>query len=247
MRMTLGSMAVAALILVSTGCSTAPKTQAEKRSLVAEADAAVTSMVARDPSLRDFIDRAPGYAIFPDVGKAGAIVGGAYGRGIVYERGRPVGFAELNQGSIGAQLGAQSYSELIVFENEAALNRLKAGNFDVGAEASAVALKAGAGKSARFEGGVAVFQHTRGGLMAAAAVNGQKLNYQSMDQSTIDSTGTAGDRATTRGSADMQLRTEGTAPAGSDAQTATEKTERRIEDRVQETQDRARDADANPK
>ena len=242
MRTTLGLLAATVLVLVSTGCSTAPKTPAEKRSLVGEADAAVTSMVARDPSLRDFIDRAPGYVIFPDVGKAGAIVGGAYGRGIVYERGRPIGFAELNQGSIGAQLGAQSYSELVVFENEAALNSLKAGKFEFGAEASAVALKAGAAREARFNNGIAVFQHTRGGLMAAAAVNGQKLNYQSMDQSTIDSTGTAGDRPATRGSVDMQLRTEGTGTVGSDAQTATEKTERRIEDRVHQTEDRARDA-----
>jgi lipid-binding SYLF domain-containing protein len=199
-------------------------------------------MEARDPSLREFVDRAPGYVMFPDVGKAGAGIGGAYGRGIVYERGRPVGFAELNQGSIGLQLGAESFSELVVFENDAALNRLKSGDFDVGAEASAVALKAGAGKSATFQGGAAIFQHTRGGLMAAAAINGQKLNYQPMDQSTINSTGTAGDRSTTRPSAsgEMQLRTDSGTTSGSvstDAQTATEKTEQRIEQRRDQAQD----------
>lgn len=254
MRTALGSLAVVTFLALFTGCSTAPKTQAEKRSLVAEADAAVASMVAKDPSLRDVIDRSTGYAIFPDVGKAGAIVGGAYGRGIVYERGRPIGFAEVNQGSIGAQIGAQSYSELIVFENEAALSRLKAGNFDLGAEASAVALKAGAAGSARFEGGVAVFQHTRGGLMAAAAVNGQKLNYEAMNSSTMDASGTAGDRGTTRpstdGSGEMQLRSERTTDrptetldqAGDDARNATERTERRIEQRLDDAEQRAKDA-----
>ena len=201
-----------AKMIMSSGCSTAPKTQAQKRSLVAEADAAVTSMVAKDPSLREFIDRAPGYAVFPDVGKAGAIVGGAYGRGIVYERGRPIGFTELNQGSIGAQVGAQSYSQLIVFENDAALNRLKAGDFDFGAEASAVALKAGAAKAATFQGGAAVFQHSRGGLMAAAALNGQKINFEPMAGGEPGGVSTtAGDRPSTRPSTrgaddEMQLR-----------------------------------------
>ena len=199
---------------LATGCATAPKTQAERQSLVAEADAAVSTMVARDPSLRDFISRGQGYAIFPDVGKAGAIVGGAYGRGVVFENGRAVGFAELNQGSIGAQLGGQSYSELIVFESEPALNRLKAGNFDIGAEISAVALTAGAAGAARFEDGVAVFHLPKGGLMAAAAVNGQKINFEPLaggDSSAGAPSTTAGDRPTTRPanrSADdeMQLR-----------------------------------------
>ena len=102
MRTCLAFFATLVAAALATGCATAPKTQAERQSLVAQADAAVSTMVARDPSLRDFIDRGHGYAIFPDVGKAGAIVGGAYGRGVVFEQGRAIGFAELNQGSIGA-------------------------------------------------------------------------------------------------------------------------------------------------
>jgi lipid-binding SYLF domain-containing protein len=169
-------------MLVAAGCATAPKTAEERRSLVSEADAAVQAMTAKDPSLKNFIEDAHGYAIFPNVGKGGLIAGGAYGRGVVYEQGQPVGYAELNQASIGAQIGAQSYSELVVFENEDALSRLKAGNIDLGAEISAVALAAGAAGAARFEGGVAVFQLPKGGLMAAAAINGQKLNFQPMTE-----------------------------------------------------------------
>lgn len=241
MRTAFGSMVAMITLVLATGCSTAPKTQAEKRSLQAEADAAVTSMVAKDPDLRGIIDAAPGYAIFPDIGEAGAIVGGAYGRGIVYERGRAIGFTEMNQGSVGLQLGAQSYSQLIVFENEAAISRLKAGNFDLGAKVSAVALKAGAAKSGRFEDGVMVFQQTRGGLMAAAAVNGQKLNYEPMDRSS-----TAGSSTRPDSSDEMRLRSERTADqldnAADDAQSATERAERRIEDRIQQTEEKAHDA-----
>ena len=174
--------AVLAAAVTTTGCSTAPKTQEERRSLVQEADAAVTSMTAKDPSLRRFLDRAHGYAVFPNVGKGGLIAGGAYGRGVVYEQGKPIGYAELNQGSIGAQIGGQTYAELIVFENEDALARLRSGNFDIGGNLSAVALKAGAAGEARFEGGVAVFIQPKGGLMAEASISGQKINFQPMDQ-----------------------------------------------------------------
>ena len=255
MRIAVGAVVVSFLV-VATGCSTAPKTQAEKRSLVAEADATLQRMIARDPSLRGFVDRSHGYAIFPDIGKAGAIVGGAYGRGVVFDvNARPVGFAEVNQASIGAQIGGQSYSELIVFENEAAMNRLKSGNFDLGAEVSAVALKAGGAGAARFEGGVAVFQLPKGGLMAAAAVNGQKINFEPMDRSV-----TAGDSTSTRpsGSGEMELRSDRTGErvsespgdraaerldnAADNAQNATDRTEQRIEQRLQDTENRARDA-----
>jgi hypothetical protein len=115
-----------------------------------------------------------------------------------------------------------------------------------------VALKANAAKAATFQGGAAVFQMSRGGLMAAAAINGQKLNYQPMDQSTIDRSGTAGDRSsTTRSSTDIQLRTDSTTSdrvneTSGSAQTASEQTQQRIEQRGQDAADHARDASQNP-
>jgi lipid-binding SYLF domain-containing protein len=248
MRTAIGSIALTALVIIAGGCTSGPtpKTPEKRQSLVAEADAGLQTMIAKDPSLRDLINRSPGYAIFPDIGKAGAVVGGAYGRGVLYEQGRPTGYAELKQGSIGLQLGAETYSELVVFENDAALGRLKSGDFDIGGEASAVALKAGTGGAASFQGGVAVFTMTKGGLMAAANIRGQKINYQAMDQATQDATGTAGNRSSTRSttgpSAEMQLRTDSGAASGSvstDAQTATERTEQRIEQRRDAAQDSA--------
>jgi lipid-binding SYLF domain-containing protein len=170
-------------MLMASGCSTAPRTLAERRSLVDEAEATVDMMIAKDPSLRGVIDRSAGFAVYPDVGAAGAVVGGAYGRGVLFERGRPVGFTELNQGAVGALIGGQTYSQLVVFHEEAALNRLKAGNIDIGAEASAVLLKAGVAAATRAEGGFSIFQVPKGGLMASAAVTGQKINYQPMHRS----------------------------------------------------------------
>ena len=241
MRSVVRSAFAAAVLVLVTGCATAPKTQQEKQSLVAEADAAVSTMTAKDPSLRSLIDRSPGYAVFPNVGKGGAIVGGAYGRGVVFEDGRPVGFTELNQGSIGAQIGGQSYSQIIVFENDASLQRFKAGDFDLGAEVSAVALNAGGAGAAQFQDGVAVFQLPKGGLMAAAAVSGQKFNYEPMDASTAGGRSSA--EPSTRTSNEMELRTDRDAERAAEraaerldnaadrAESATDRTEKRIEQR----------------
>ncbi len=182
MRAIVGSAVVAFTMFMAVGCATAPESQAERRSLVSAARASLDTMVAQDPSLQDMIDRSAEYAVFPDVGAAGAVVGGAYGRGVLFEAGRPTGFVELNQGAVGALIGGQTYSQLIVFHNDAALNGMKAGDFDIGAEASAVALKAGVAAATRLEDGFSIFQMPKGGLMATAAVTGQKFNFAPMQQ-----------------------------------------------------------------
>lgn len=129
-------------------------------------------------SFDSIIRRAPGYAVFPSVGKGGAIAGGAYGRGIVYSNGTAVGYTDLSQATIGAQLGGQSYTQILVFESNNALDRFRQGNYEFSAQATAVALHSGEGANARFKDGVAVFTMDETGLMGEASVGGQKFSYQ---------------------------------------------------------------------
>lgn len=170
--------ALVAAAMIAAGCETVPETPEKQQALQSEAQAALQSMTAKDPSLQQVVNDAYGYAVFPDVGKAGAIAGAAYGRGIVYAQGQPVGYAELNQASVGLQLGGQTFAELIIFQNEAALNRMQAGNFDVGASASAVAVNTGVGAETRFENGIAVFVMPKGGLMGDLSLTGQRINFE---------------------------------------------------------------------
>lgn len=132
-----------------------------------------------DPGLQRFFDRAYGMAVFPTVGKGGLILGGAYGQGLVYRQGTLIGSATLTQLSIGFQIGGQGYSEIIFFEDKAALDRFTRGRFEFSAQVSAIAVKQGASKDVAYNSGVAVFTLPKGGLMAEAAVGGQKFNYQS--------------------------------------------------------------------
>src|SRR4029450_12027541 len=176
------TMGLALVVTVVAGllssCATAPATREDKAALVAEATTRWQQMRQEDPALGALVQRSYGYALFPDVGKAGLGVGGAYGRGVVYERGQHIGYSDLTQGTVGVQVGGQSFSELLVFESKAALDRFKAGQFGFAAGASAVVLKSGVATTPNFVDGVAVVVQPIGGVMVEAAIGGQQSTYQ---------------------------------------------------------------------
>lgn len=149
-----------------------------RHGLVREATETLSTFEQTDPSLSRFLDSAVGYAVFPSVGKGGAGIGGAYGRGVLFEHGSPIGQATLTQVTIGLQLGGQSYSEILFFESEEAVARFKKGQLAMAAQASAVAAGAGTAANARYARGVAVFTLARRGLMAEASVGGQKFAFR---------------------------------------------------------------------
>jgi lipid-binding SYLF domain-containing protein len=139
-----------------------------------------------------------GYAVFPTIGKAGLGVGGAFGKGRVYSRGKLIGDVSMSQLSVGFQAGGQSYSQMIFFENKRALDDFTSGNFEFGANVGAIAITASAsasgattGASAAASGGkkdaatageyhdgMVVFTIAKGGLMYEVSVSGQKFSYK---------------------------------------------------------------------
>ena len=167
-----------AAALFFSGCATAPTSESGKADKLVDANQTIADARKNDPSLKKFFDEATGYAVFPTVGKGAIGVGGAYGKGIVYEKGKSVGFCDLSQATIGFQLGGQAYSEIIFFETPAALEHFKSGNFAFSAQATAVALKSGSGANAKYASGVAVFTLGEAGLMYEASIGGQKFSYK---------------------------------------------------------------------
>jgi lipid-binding SYLF domain-containing protein len=170
-----GAIALATGLAVS--CSTGSVSKEEGDTLFKQAQASRQEWNKVDPQLEAFAKKGDGFAFFPQITKGGLIVGGAGGRGVVYEKGQHIGYAELTQVSVGLQAGGQTYSELIVFENQAAMNRFKQNELNFGANASAVLAEKGAAKDARFVDGVAVFIKPTGGVMAEASLGGQKITY----------------------------------------------------------------------
>ena len=171
------ALVVAAFGFGMGGCSTQPQTEEKKQALDSDARNTLNEMRKEDPDFGAFVDKAYGYAVYPSVGKGGFIVGGSYGKGEVYEQGRLIGYSDITQATIGAQVGGQAYAEVIAFENKAALDKFIASEYQLAAEATAVALKSGASKQAKFQNGIAVFTYNKGGLMAAAAIGGQRFRY----------------------------------------------------------------------
>ena len=144
-----------------------------------------------------FFSNSHGYALFPSIGKGGIGIGGAYGKGRVYAGGKQTGDTSMSQLSVGFQLGAQAYSQIIFFEDQRSYDEFTSGNFEFSADASAVAITAGASASAGSTGsaagasagksdatargayhkGMATFTVAKGGLMYEAVLAGQKFKY----------------------------------------------------------------------
>jgi lipid-binding SYLF domain-containing protein len=147
-----------------------------------------------------FFSTSYGYAVFPTIGKGGIGIGGAHGSGRVYTHEKYVGDTSMTQLTVGLQLGGQAFSEIIFFEDERSFKEFTSGNFEFGAQASAVAITAAASASAGTTGGTAaasggkkdattaghyhkgsaVFTVAKGGLMYEAAIGGQKFSYNSL-------------------------------------------------------------------
>ena len=139
---------------------------------------AVATIKKEDPGIQKFFEKSAGYAVFPTVGKGGFGIGGAHGTGLLKSGGKTIAVTTLNQITIGFQAGGQAYSEFIFFKDNTALNDFKRGNFEMGAQVSAVAVTAGASADADYNGGVAVFTIAKGGLMYEASVGGQKFKVE---------------------------------------------------------------------
>ena len=188
MRITLGSiLAVFALTLTSQFAQADEYSEAKK--IFMDAGESGT-----------FFNKSYGYALFPNIGKGGVGIGGAHGKGHVYVGGKHVGNTSMTQVTVGFQLGGQVYSQIIFFEDERAFKDFTSGNFEFGAQATAVAITAAAGAqattgggssagasggksdatttSAGYNKGMAIFTVAKGGLMYEATLGGQKYKYE---------------------------------------------------------------------
>lgn len=153
----------------------------------------------KSEAVQPFFKSAYGYAVFPTIGKGGLGIGGAFGKGQVYQGGKVAGEASLVKLSIGWQAGGQAFSQMIFFQDKRAYGEFTSGEFEFDASASAVAITAGVQAKAGTEGttagasagpatgaqakagyhkGMAVFVHTKGGLMYEAAIGGQKFSFK---------------------------------------------------------------------
>ncbi|RLB42213.1 MAG: hypothetical protein DRH23_17305 [Deltaproteobacteria bacterium] len=137
---------------------------------------------AKDKTFNKTLKKAYAYAIFPSVGKGGFIVGASHGAGEVYKKGKLIGHAKMTQTTVGAQVGGQTYAEVILFKNKKALDRFKANRFEGTAAATAIGGKKGAAAASKYKDGVAIMVLPIKGAMAEAAGGGQKFAFEPVGQ-----------------------------------------------------------------
>ena len=128
--------------------------------------------------LKPYFREAAGFAVFPNIAKAGLGIGGARGNGEVFEDGKVIGSTTVTQLSFGFQLGGQAFSQIIFFQNKRDIDRFTDGNFEFGASASAALITEGANASVDYTNGVAVMTFSKGGLMYEASIGGQKFTFK---------------------------------------------------------------------
>ncbi|HTR42107.1 MAG TPA: hypothetical protein VMH87_10880 [Pseudomonadales bacterium] len=171
-------MTVLSVLAIATGCATPSGEKSVE--MTANVKQAKEEFLRSDNTLEPVLAKASGYVIFPSVATGALGVGAASGEGELFEKGNPhpVGNVALNQMTVGFQAGGQAYSELILFQDQTALDNFKTGSTEFSAQTSAVAAAEGVSANAKYEQGVMVMTLTQGGLMYQAAIGGQKFDYK---------------------------------------------------------------------
>ncbi|MEA2734664.1 MAG: hypothetical protein QOE14_1115 [Humisphaera sp.] len=144
-------------------------------------EATLQRLERKDPGLKNLLKKAYGYAVFPAVGKAALVVGGAYGRGAVFERGKMIGYATMAQMTIGVQIGGDTFTEILIFHDREALKRFKSGRMAFAANASAVLVKAAAAGTSNFSG-VTAHAYSDGGMLLELSLGGQKFKFRALGE-----------------------------------------------------------------
>ena len=156
----------------------AAETSVPSEAITAESEHAIESFKSADTGLTTLFNHSAGFAVFPSVGKGGLIFGGEYGKGLLYQSTSPVGEVTLTEVNVGAQVGGGAFYEVIFFETAGSLANFKEGHFEMSAKVNAIAAAEGAALNAKYREGVIVFTLPRSGLMAQAAIGGQKFSYK---------------------------------------------------------------------
>ncbi len=145
--------------------------------LEAKVQQTIHAFEQKDPNIGALFQKSYGYVVFPRIGKGGAIIGGARGKGVVYEKGTVIGQASITEVTVGLVLGGETFSQVIFFKNEEALARFKENRFEFAAQATATAVTTGAGAQYQFDNDVAIYTMARKGALGEAAIGGQKFHY----------------------------------------------------------------------
>jgi len=178
-----GGASLAVLTVATAGCTTTSGASgdpaAQRKSLDAAADSALSRLYAQQPGSKELVNSARGVLVFPSVVSAGFLIGGAHGQGVLRKAGKTAGYYSMTEGQVGLLAGAQSQAIFILFMTDGALKRFESSSgWTAGADANITMLTVGANaqvttQTAQQE--IIGFVLTNSGLMGSVSLNGSRI------------------------------------------------------------------------
>jgi lipid-binding SYLF domain-containing protein len=152
---------------------------AQREALDADARSAYGKLTAKVPAANALGKDAAAVLVFPKITKAGLVIGGQYGEGVLLRRGKPSGYYNTAGASYGLQAGAQQFGYALFFMNEKALKALtETDGFEVGVGPSVVVMDEGKAKTlttTTAKDDIYAFIFGQKGLMAGLGIQGNKI------------------------------------------------------------------------
>ena len=152
---------------------------ASRADLDASSKRVLEKLLADVPAAKALHARAVGVLVFPSITKAGFMIGGQYGEGVLWQNGKPTAYYNTAGASYGLQAGAQQYGYAMFFMNRKSLDSLNATQgFEVGVGPSVVVVDQGMAKNmttTTVSEDVYAFVFAQKGLMAGIGIQGNKI------------------------------------------------------------------------
>jgi len=176
-RTILTALVLAALLVLTQGNGVARAESAA--GIDADVDAALTKLYAEQPAAKMLAKKAAAILVFPNIVKAGFVVGAQYGDGALRKKGKTVGYYNSVAASYGLQAGVQSFGYVLFFMTNSAVDYLnRSGGWEIGVGPSIVVVDEVVARSltsTTLKSDVYAFIFDQKGLMAGIGLQGSKI------------------------------------------------------------------------
>jgi len=186
-NLTRRSLVGAGLVAAASAVLPTPATAraGEAARLRAEASESLARLYASNDRARGLGEVARATLVFPKITKAGFMVGGLAGKGVLSGRGQPTAYYRIVAGTYGLQAGAQTYSYALFFITESSLDYLRRSNgWSIGSGPSVVVVDEGMARSLNtttLTQDVYAMIYGQRGLMAGLGLEGAKISTIELD------------------------------------------------------------------
>ena len=191
-RITLYCSCLAAFALLTVSCASGPggnrgmRSSADARKIEAKSRDALNRLYASNPFARDMAKKAEGILVFPEMTKGGLLIGGAWGDGALYQRGRSAGYYRSISASYGLEAGLQKYGYALFLMNPKAVRKLNySGGWELGSEPNLTVIDqgvAGSLSTTTYDNDTFAIFFDQKGLMAGISVQGTKITRLAIQQ-----------------------------------------------------------------